>query len=70
METYLKQQATFKSQIMPSDTKLLTVASLKMTHIILQNEKPFTELESVVLSCLEVAADLLHGGKEAVKKVK
>lgn len=26
--------------------------------------------ESVVLPCLEVASDLLHGGKGAVKKVK
>ncbi|XP_066965460.1 SCAN domain-containing protein 3-like [Macrobrachium rosenbergii] len=42
-----------------------------MTHIVLQKKKkPFTELENVVLPCLEVAADLIPGGKDAVKKVK
>ncbi|XP_064085393.1 protein FAM200A-like [Macrobrachium nipponense] len=35
-----------------------------------REKKPFTELENVVLPCLEVAADLIHGGKDAVKKVK
>lgn len=69
LKAYSKQQATFKSQVSTSDTKSLTLASLKMTHIILQKKKPFTELESVVLPCLQVAADLIHGGKEAVKKV-
>nr|XP_045596426.1 protein FAM200A-like [Procambarus clarkii] len=40
------------------------------THIVLHIKKPFTELENVVLSCLEVAADLIRGEKDAVKKVK
>ncbi|XP_045607020.2 protein FAM200A-like [Procambarus clarkii] len=66
---YLKQQSTSKSQIKPSDMKALTPASLKMTHHSLEKE-PFTELENVVLPCLEVAADLIYGGKDAVKKVK
>ncbi|XP_069192912.1 protein FAM200A-like [Procambarus clarkii] len=48
--------------------KALTLASLKMTHIVLQ-KKSFTELENVVLPCLEVAADLIHGEKDAVKNV-
>ena len=40
-----------------------------MTHIVLKSKRPYTELESVVLPCLKVAADLIYGGKEAVKKV-
>nr|XP_045611637.1 SCAN domain-containing protein 3-like [Procambarus clarkii] len=36
----------------------------------LTEKKPFTELKNVVLPCLEVAADLIHGGKDAVKKEK
>ncbi|XP_069160681.1 protein FAM200C-like [Procambarus clarkii] len=35
-----------------------------------KEKQPFTELKNVVLSCLEVAADLIHGGKDAVKKEK
>ncbi|XP_069169547.1 protein FAM200C-like [Procambarus clarkii] len=67
---YLKQQSTFKSQIKLPDMKALTLASLKITHTVLQKKKPFTELENVALPCLEVAADLIHGGKDVVKKVK
>ena len=40
-----------------------------MTHVVLKSKRPYTELESVVLPCLKVAADLIHGGKKAVKKV-
>nr|XP_045616365.1 protein FAM200A-like [Procambarus clarkii] len=49
--------------------KALTLASLKMTHRS-SEKKSFTELENDLLPCLEVAADLIHGGKDAVKKVK
>ena len=31
---------------------------------------PYTELESVVLLCLEIAADILHGGKKALGKLR
>ena len=31
---------------------------------------PYTGLESVVLPCLEIAADILHGEKKAVSKVR
>ena len=40
-----------------------------MTHVVLKSKDPYTELEFVVLPYLKVAADLIHGGKEAVKKV-
>ena len=33
-------------------------------------KRPYTELERVVLPCLEIAADLIHGGTKAVDKIK
>ena len=46
------------------------LASLKMAHVVMKRKRPYTELESVVLPCLEIAADILHGGKKAVSKVR
>ncbi|KAK4328432.1 hypothetical protein Pmani_001180 [Petrolisthes manimaculis] len=40
LASYLKQQSAFKSKVKPSDTKSLTLASLKMTHIVLRKKKP------------------------------
>ena len=33
-------------------------------------KRPNTELERVVLLCLEIAADLIHGGEKEVNKIK
>ena len=52
-----------------TESKGLLLASFKMTQIVLKSKRPYTELESVVLPCLKVAADMIHGGKEVVKKV-
>ena len=41
-----------------------------MAHVVTKRKRPCTELESVVFSCLEIAADTLHGGKKAVSKVR
>jgi len=30
----------------------------------MQRKRPHTELESVVIPCLEITADILHGGKK------
>ena len=48
----------------------LVLASLQMAHVVMKRKRPYTELESVVLPCLEIAADTLHGGKKAVSKVR
>ena len=40
-----------------------------MAHVVLKSKPPYAEPESVVLSWLKVAADLIHGFKEAVSKV-
>ena len=55
---------------MKSANKDLVLASLKMAHVVMKRKHPYTELESVVLPCLEIAADILHGGKKAVTKVR
>ena len=52
-----------------TESKGLLLASFKMTHVVLKSKRPYTELEPVVLPRLKVAADMIHGGKEAVKKV-
>ncbi|XP_076061598.1 zinc finger BED domain-containing protein 5-like [Oratosquilla oratoria] len=49
----------------------ITVSSVKHSKSFSRRFSKFNiELENVVLPCLEVAADLIHGGKEAVKKMK
>ena len=41
-----------------------------MAHIVIQRKHPYTELQSVVLPCIEMTADVLHGEKNAVYKVR
>ena len=48
--------------------KKLLLASLKMSHHMMEVTRPYTELERVVLVCLET--DLIHGGTKAVDKIK
>jgi len=50
--------------------KNILLASLKMSHHMMKVKRPYAELERVVLPCLEIAADLIHGGKKAVDKIK
>ena len=45
------------------------LASLQMAHVVMKRKRPYTELKSVVLPCLEIAADILHGGEKAIAKV-
>ena len=52
-----------------TESKDRLLASFKMTHVVLKSKRPYTELEFVELPCLKVAAELIHGGEEAVKKV-
>ena len=52
-----------------TERKDLLLVSFKMTHVVLKSKCSYTELESLVLPSLKVAADLIHGGKKAVKKV-
>jgi len=39
----------------------LVLASLKMAHIFMQTKHVYTGLKSVVLPCLEITDDFLHG---------
>ena len=64
-----KQVSLLESQV-KSANKDLELATLKMAHVVMKRKRPYTELESVVLLCLEIAADILHGGKKAVTKVR
>ena len=62
-----KQVSLLESQV-KSANKDLVLASLKMAHVVMKRKRPRTELESVVLPCLEIAADILHGGKKLLPK--
>ena len=46
------------------------LASLQMAHVVMKRKRPYTELESVFLSSLEIAADTLQGGEKAIAKVR
>ena len=65
-----KKQVSLLQSEVKGENKDLVLAFLKMVHIVIKRKRPYTELESVVLPCLEIAADILHGGKTAVSKVK
>ena len=65
-----KQSNLLDRQMRPQliHNKKLLLASLKMSHHMMKVKRPHTELERVVLPCLEIA-DLIHGRK-AVDKIK
>ena len=42
---------------------------MKIAYTVMKQKCPYTELESVVLPCLEIAADILHRGKKTVGKL-
>ena len=46
----------------------LVLGSLGMLHIVKKRKRPCTELESVVIPCLEIAAGTLHGRKSPSQK--
>ena len=64
-----KQKRSFKLQMMNKESKDVLLASFMVAHVVLKSKRPYTELEAVILPCLKIAADLIHGGKEAVDKV-
>ena len=50
--------------------KNLLLASLKISHHMMKVKHPYTELKRVMLPCLEIAADLIHGREKEVNKMK
>ena len=64
-----KQVFLLQSEV-KGENKDFVLAFLKIVHIVMKRKRPYTELESVVLPCLEIAADILHKGKKAVSKVR
>ena len=52
------------------DTDNILLASSEMTYVILQHKRPYTDLEKIGLPLLEIAAQRLHGGKQALQKVR
>ena len=46
----------------------LVLASLQMAHVVRKRKRSYTELQSVVLPCLEIAANTLHGGEKLSQK--
>ena len=46
------------------------LAFLKIAYIVVKRNRLYTELESVVLPCLEIAADILYREKKTVGKVR
>ena len=61
-----KQVSLLENQVKNGNE--LVLASLKMAHVVMKRKRQYTELESVVLPCLEIAADILHGGKRLLAK--
>ena len=57
-------------ELQSTQEKNLLLASLKMSHHMMKVKRPYTELERVVLPCLEIAADLIYGGEKEVNKIK
>ena len=72
LAAHRKQSNLLDKQMRPQliHNKKLLLASLKMSHHMMKVKRPYTELKRVVLPCLEIAADLIHGGTKAVDKSK
>ena len=71
LRTYdLKQISTFENNMSKERNCDLVLAPLQMAYVLKKRKRPYAELESVVLPCLEIAADTLHGGKKAIAKVR
>jgi len=69
LESHWRQLSSFENSVVKEGNNDLVLASLKMAYILMQRKRLYTELKSVVLPCLEITADILHGGKKAVDKV-
>ncbi|XP_045139254.1 SCAN domain-containing protein 3-like [Portunus trituberculatus] len=67
-----KQQRSFDSIMVhqEKEEKSLLMTSMEIAHILMKNKKPFTLAETVILPCLEIAAQHLHGGKKPRDKVR
>ena len=72
LSTQKKQSNLFGKQmgLQSTQDQNLLLASLKMSHHMIKVKRPYTELERVVLPCLEIAADLIHNGEKEVNKIK
>ena len=66
---YSKQLSSFELQMIERGSEKLSLASFQMAHVLLKTKRPYTELETAVLPCLKIAADLIHGGKNSVAEV-
>ena len=66
---YSKQLSSFESQMIERGSEKLSLASFQMTHVLLKTKRPYIKLETVVLPCLKIAVDLIHGGKHFAAKV-
>ena len=71
LASHKKQSNLFDKQMGLHSTqdKNLLLASLKMSHHMMKVKRPYTELKRVMLPCLEIAADLIHGGEKEVNKI-
>ena len=65
-----QKQVTLLQSEVKGGNKDLVLVSLKIAHIVVKRKRPYTELKSVFLTCLEIAADILHKGKKVVGKVR
>jgi len=70
LESHWLQLSSFENSVVKEGTNDLVLASLEMAHVLMQRNCLYTKLESVVLPCLEITADILHGGKSFFDKVR
>ena len=62
---YSKQLSSFESPMIERGSEKLSLASFQMAHMLLKTKCSYTELETVVLPCLKIVADLILGGKNS-----
>ena len=67
-----KQKIALQSLVLNNsyNKNALLLSSFEIAHVLMQQRKPYTEAESVIKPCLKIIANLLHGGKNALKKVQ
>ena len=67
-----KQKTALQSLVINNsyNKNALLLFSFQIAHVLMQQRKPYTEAKSVIKPCLKIAANFLHGGKNASEKVQ
>ena len=68
LQNHLKQLCSLENNMAKERNTDLVLASLQTAHVVMKRKRPYTELESVVLPYLKIAAALCMEVKKPSQK--